>query len=259
MALYDQIGVGYDTTRRADPGIVRTLLRLVDMPTGGDCLDVACGTGNYTIALADAGLLMTGVDVSRQMLTAAQAKPSPVRWVNGDATALPFEDGEFRSAVCTMALHHFREPERAFREIGRVLGDGRLVFFTADREQMRRYWLNEYFPQAIERATLQMPPVEQSLRQLAAAGFRRVRLVPWAVTPDLQDLFLYAGKYRPALYLEPRVRAGISTFANLADAQEITDGCARLAADLTSGRFAEVLAASEHDGGDYLFLVAERG
>jgi ubiquinone/menaquinone biosynthesis C-methylase UbiE len=259
VALYDQIGVGYDTTRRADPGIVQTLLRLLEVTAGSSCLDIACGTGNYTIALAEAGLSLTGVDVSQQMLTVAQSKPSAVRWINGDATALPFPDGEFQAGVCTMALHHFRQPERAFREIGRVLGDGRLVFFTADREQMRRYWLNVYFPQAIERATLQMPPIEQSLRQLAAAGFGRVRLEPWAVTPELQDLFLYAAKYRPELYLEPRVRAGISTFANLADAAEIEQGCAQLAADLASGRFAEVLTASEHDGGDYLFLIAERG
>jgi ubiquinone/menaquinone biosynthesis C-methylase UbiE len=258
VALYDQIGVGYDTTRRADPRIVQTLLDLLDVPAGSSCLDVACGTGNYTIALAEAGLTLTGVDVSQEMLTSARAKPSAVRWVHGDATALPFADGEFQVAVCTMALHHFRQPERAFREIGRVLGNGRLVFFTADREQMRRYWLNVYFPKAIERATLQMPPVEQSLQQLAAAGFEQVRLEPWSVTPDLQDLFLYAAKYRPELYLEPRVRAGISTFANLADTDEIEQGCARLAADLTSGRFAEVLAASEHEGGDYLFLVAER-
>ena len=258
MALYDQIGVGYDTTRRADPGIVQTILQLLDVPAGSRCLDIACGTGNYTIALAEAGLNLTGVDVSQQMLTVAQSKPSAVRWINGDAAALPFTDGEFQAGVCTMALHHFRQPERAFREIGRVLGDGRLVFFTADREQMRRYWLNVYFPRAIERATLQMPPIEQSLRQLAAAGFGQVRVEPWAVTPELQDLFLYAAKYRPELYLEPRVRAGISTFANLADAEEIEQGCAQLAADLASGRFAEVLAASEHDGGDYLFLIAER-
>ena len=258
MALYDRIGVGYDTTRRADPGIVQQLLGLLDVPAGSSCLDVACGTGNYTIALAGAGLQLTGLDVSRQMLAAACARSGAVRWLHGDAATLPFTNGVFQAAVCTMALHHFRQPERAFREIARVLGGGRLVLFTAGREQMRRYWLNEYFPDAIQQATLQMPPLEQSVSQLAAAGFGRVRQVPWSVTPELQDLFLYAGKHRPQLYLEPRVRAGISTFANLADPAEIERGCARLAADLASGRFAEVLQAAEHSGGDYLFLVAER-
>lgn len=262
MTLYDRIGVGYDTTRRADPGIVSRLLALLDVPDGSRCLDVACGTGNYTAALQEAGLQMTGLDVSWQMLNSARAKPTAVNWVNGDAATLPFADATFDGAVCTMALHHFRQPERTFREIARVLGHGRqkrrVVFFTAARDQMRRYWLNEYFPDAMAKAIRQMPPVEQSLAELTAAGFAHVIHEPWSVTPDVQDLFIYAAKYRPALYLDPRVRAGISTFANLADPSEVEQGCARLSADLASGHFVEVLRASEDDGqgGDYLFLVA---
>jgi ubiquinone/menaquinone biosynthesis C-methylase UbiE len=262
MTLYDRIGRGYDTTRRADPGLVRRLLELLAVPAGGRCLDVACGTGNYTTALDAAGLRMVGVDVSPRMLASARAKPGAVGWVNGDAAALPFADRSFRAAVCTLALHHFRRPEQVFREVARVLDDsregGRLVIFTAGREQMRRSWLTAYFPNAMEQAIRQMPPVEHTLALLAAAGFGRVVREPWAVTPELQDLFLYSGKYRPELYLDPRVRAGISTFANLADPAEVEQGCARLGADLASGRFANVLRAAEHPGGDYLFLVASR-
>jgi ubiquinone/menaquinone biosynthesis C-methylase UbiE len=262
VILYDRIGIGYDVTRRADPGVVARLVDLLAVPAGARCLDVACGTGNYTVALARAGLQMVGIDVSRQMLTSAHAKPSTVRWVNGDAASLPFADRAFQVAVCTMALHHFRQPGWAVREIARVLdsGDdgGRLVIFTADREQMRCYWLREYFPDAIEQAIRQMPPPEQTLAMLAEAGFTRVVRVPWSVTPELQDLFLYAGKYRPALYLDPGVRAGIPTFARLADPAEVELGCARLSADIASGRFADVLRAAEHPDGDYLFLVADR-
>jgi SAM-dependent methyltransferase len=260
VTLYDQIGVGYDTTRSADPGIVRRLLDLLAVPAGSWCLDVACGTGNYTTALAEAGLQAVGVDVSRQMLRSARTKSMAVPWVNGDAAALPYADASFQAAVCTMALHHLRQPERAFREIARVLDGshdgGRLVCFTADRAQMRRYWLVDYFPDAMEQAIRQMPPLDQTLTLLDRAGFTRVVREPWSVTPELQDLFLYAGKYRPELYLDSRVRAGISTFANLADPAEIERGCSRLSADLTSGRFADILRASEHADGDYLFLVA---
>ena len=257
MALYDQIGRGYDTTRQADPGIVACLLRLLAVPAGSFCLDVACGTGNYTTALAQAGLSMVGTDVSRQMLTTARAKTDHLRWVQADAVNLPAADRAFHAAVCTMALHHFRAPAHVFREVRRVLDGGRLVLFTADPGQMQRYWLHVYFPDALARATRQMPPLDQTLAHLADAGFGRVTCEPWSVPPDLRDLFLYAGKYRPALYLDPRVRAGISTFANLAQPAEIEQGCARLAADIASGQFTEVLAASEHDAGDYLFIVAE--
>ena len=74
MTLYDQIGVGYDTTRRADPSIVNRLLALLDVPAGSRCLDVACGTGNYTAALGGAGLQMTGLDVSRQTVNAIETE-----------------------------------------------------------------------------------------------------------------------------------------------------------------------------------------
>ena len=265
MALYDRIGVGYDTTRRADPELARWLLDLLAVPAGSRCLDVACGTGNYTAVLAEAGLQMVGVDVSQRMLGSARARSRVVRWVNGDVGALPFSDGAFDAAVCTLALHHFSQPERAFQKVARVLARnpseqgaraGRLVIFTADPKQMRRYWLTEYFPDAMVRAVQQMPPIEPIIELLGAAGFARVERLPWSITSELQDLFLYAGKYRPELYLDPRVRAGISTFANQADPAEVERGCTRLATDITSGRFAEILRASEHPGGDYLFLVA---
>ena len=262
MALYDRIGGGYNTTRRADPGLVRRLLGLLAVPAGSRCLDVACGTGNYTTTLTEAGLRMVGVDVSMRMLSSARARSGAVPWVNGDAAALPFADGAFEAAVCTLALHHFSEPERAFREIARVLdtsqGAARLVIFTADPEQMRRYWLTEYFPDAMAHAIRQMPPVEPMLALLGAAGFTRITRVPWSITPDLQDLFLYSGKYRPELYLAPGVRAGISTFATLADPAEVERGCARLRADIASGRFEDVQRAAEHPDGDYLLLIASR-
>src|SRR5437763_17206005 len=101
-----------------------------------------------------------------------------------------------------------------------------------------------------------MPSLDHSFSALLGAGFSQVTAVPFFVTAELQDLFLYAGKYRPALYFDPGVRAGISTFANLARPADVEQGCGRLAADLASGRFAAVLRASEHGGGDYLFLVA---
>src|SRR6266496_1603415 len=100
MTLYNRIGVGYDTTRRADPGIVRQLVELLAAPAGARCLDVACGTGNYTIALAETGLQLHGLDVSSTMLASAQAKSGAVRWVGAEATAIPFADGSFGAASC---------------------------------------------------------------------------------------------------------------------------------------------------------------
>ncbi len=54
-------------------------------------LDVGCGTGTFALLLADRGVEVTGVDPARSSLRVAQGKPGAarVRWVHGDARALP--------------------------------------------------------------------------------------------------------------------------------------------------------------------------
>ncbi|MEJ7707650.1 MAG: class I SAM-dependent methyltransferase [Nocardioidaceae bacterium] len=54
-------------------------------------LDVGCGTGTFALLLADRGLEVIGVDPAAGSLDVARAKPGAerVRWIHGDATALP--------------------------------------------------------------------------------------------------------------------------------------------------------------------------
>ncbi|MGC1341907.1 MAG: hypothetical protein WA854_06255, partial [Candidatus Binataceae bacterium] len=70
--------------------------------------------------------------------------------------------------------------------------------------------------------------------------------------------FLYCGKNKPELYLDPKVRSGISSFANAPDEGEITRGAARLEEDIRSGRIQEVTRSYAWAGGDYMFTVAAR-
>jgi len=54
-------------------------------------LDVGCGTGTFALLVADRGFEVTGVDPAKASLDVARAKPGAkrVRWIHGDATALP--------------------------------------------------------------------------------------------------------------------------------------------------------------------------
>jgi SAM-dependent methyltransferase len=54
-------------------------------------LDVGCGTGTFALLLAERGLEVTGVDPAKGSLDVARAKPGAdrVRWIHGDATAVP--------------------------------------------------------------------------------------------------------------------------------------------------------------------------
>jgi ubiquinone/menaquinone biosynthesis C-methylase UbiE len=254
---YDRIGAGYDTTRRADTHITEWLCRFLDVNSAGVYLDIACGTGNYTVALAAIAGRWHGLDASITMIQAARPKSASVSWHVADVTDLPSSVPAVDGVSCVMALHHLPDVPAALREVRRVLRPGgRFVAFTASREQMRSYWLNAYFPVAMARAIAQMPDVVDLQRWLSDSGLSPVFREPYTVEPDLQDLFLYSGKRRPHLYLDARVRAGISTFAALADQAEVERGCRLLAEDLRTGRFRKVAEGHDCGQGDYLFVVA---
>ncbi len=255
--LYEAIGGGYDETRRADPGILARLRAHLGARPGRRYLDLACGTGNYTVGLAPPDGAVVGLDQSFRMLARARRKAPAGIWARGDARCLPFPDAAFDGAVCTLAVHHFDDLAVAFAELRRVLGAGaRFVLFTASPEQMRGYWLVRYFPTMMARAIAQMPPLSRLNEALAMAGFDVVGIEPWFVPRDPVDLFLYSGKHRPALYLDARVRAGISSFATLSPDDERAEGLARLSRDIESGVIDSIIAEADDARGDYLFVIA---
>jgi len=259
MALYDTIGRTYDATRRADPDITRCLARLLNLQPAANYLDVGCGTGNYTVALQNLGARMHGLELTSTMLAKARVKSDRVQWIQGNAEALPFPDRCFEGAIATVTIHHWKNPRLGFEEVFRVLRSGRLVIFTGDHAQMNGYWLREYFPNAIAAALKQMPAAGAVVEHLGLAGFTDVKTEAWEVPREIQDWFLYAGKYQPEIYLDPNVRAGISFFAQGICTPEETDaGCAKLKADIKSGRIAEVTEKYHHNLGDYLFVIATR-
>jgi 2-polyprenyl-6-hydroxyphenyl methylase/3-demethylubiquinone-9 3-methyltransferase len=94
-------------------------------------LDVGCGAGFLANDLALRGREVTGVDVAADALAVGHAHDASgrVRYVEGDARALPFGDGAF-DAVCAMdLLEHVESAERAIAEAARVLAPGGLFFF----------------------------------------------------------------------------------------------------------------------------------
>ncbi|MEH2026517.1 class I SAM-dependent methyltransferase [Nostoc sp.] len=258
MAVYEQIGQGYDLTRSADPDIAARLAVHLQIQSHSSYLDVGCGTGNYTLALAKHGGVWHGIDRSKLMIDAAKNKSNAVAWQVAQVESLPYTDRSFSGVLCTLAIHHFAAIIPAFKEIYRVLVAGHFVLFTATPEQMSKYWLVEYFPEAIHKSAEQMPSLEKVRYALYEVGFDSVNIEPYSISKNLQDLFLYSGKYRPEIYLDENVRSGISTFALLASADEIAAGCQRLAADINTGRITEIVKKYENNHGDYLFIIADK-
>lgn len=254
-ALYNTIGENYDVTRRADPVILRILCRLLELNPDNRYLDIACGTGNYTVGLSSEGGSWCGTDVSERMLREAREKSGAVEWMQADVQSLPWDAEVFHGGVCTLATHHFPDLDEAFSEIGRVMLPGAsFVVFTSTPDQMAGYWLNHYFPQMMMRSGDQMPSLEDTVYALQAGSFEIVETVPFFISADLQDFFLYSGKDRPAMYLSEHVRSGISSFARLIDDAELQTGLDRLEQDIWSGEIVEVMERYRNTLGDYLFV-----
>jgi len=97
------------------------------------------------------------------------------------------------------------------------------------------------------------------INHLEQAGFSSITTKKFFVTNNLTDWFLSAGKYRPEIYLDPTVRAGISTFAKLLpDDPEMHNGLRELRSDIDTKAIQSVINKYENQDGEYLFLCAEK-
>ena len=99
-------------------------------PSGADrVLDVACGTGVVTCALAQMASEVTGIDVTPAMIDHARelARERGLRnliWHVAAIPPLPFEDASFDLVVSRYAFHHFVDPPAVLREMARVCRPG---------------------------------------------------------------------------------------------------------------------------------------
>jgi demethylmenaquinone methyltransferase/2-methoxy-6-polyprenyl-1,4-benzoquinol methylase len=134
-SMFDSIAPVYDRmntimTAGLDGRWRRAAVRAARLAAGGSALDVACGTGKLTAALAAAvgptGRVV-GVDLSTAMLEEAQrvfGELGQVEFVVGNALALRFEANVFDAATISFGLRNLSSFEDGFREMARVVRPG---------------------------------------------------------------------------------------------------------------------------------------
>jgi demethylmenaquinone methyltransferase/2-methoxy-6-polyprenyl-1,4-benzoquinol methylase len=127
-AMFDRISPVYDAMNRVmTAGLDRRWRRLAAeavVAPEDEVLDACCGTGDLALAAERAGGRVTGLDFSERMLERARRKSGSVRWVRGDALALPFPDGSFDAATVGFGIRNVEDLEAGLRELARVLRPG---------------------------------------------------------------------------------------------------------------------------------------
>jgi SAM-dependent methyltransferase len=115
---------------------VTTELLSEELRGRGRCLEIGVGTGIVSLPLAEAGIPLVGLDLSRPMLAKLVEKAGgrpPFPLVVGDATALPFADHRFGAALLRHVLHLIAAWERAIAELARVVArPGTVLVATGD-------------------------------------------------------------------------------------------------------------------------------
>src|ERR1700689_3491501 len=101
-------------------------------------LDLACGPGTFTRALASRMRFVVGLDLTPALLAravksvgeASAAAGTISAFACGDGTRMPFADGTFNLAICGYSIHHMLHPARVIRELARVARIGGRVALT---------------------------------------------------------------------------------------------------------------------------------
>lgn len=114
-----------------EQGALEFLERL-DVKPGTRMLDVACGAGQIAIPAARAGVNVTGVDIAATSIAQARERAAAegldVRFDEGDAESLPYEDGAFDLVVSLIGAMFAPRPDRVAAELIRVCRpSGRIV------------------------------------------------------------------------------------------------------------------------------------
>ncbi len=120
----------YASVNRWDRTHLARVNRLVDLKPGDRVLEVGCGQGHLTKALAEQGLDIIGVDANPNAPEVAGS--DLVRHMK--AEALEFDDGSFDAIVSVHAIEHIPPLEQALKEMVRVLKPGGRTAFVYPAE-----------------------------------------------------------------------------------------------------------------------------
>ena len=190
-------------------------------------IDLGSVVGRLTPALADAfGGPVVGVEPADRMRAIAEANAAhpAVRYVRGEAAAMPLPDQSADAVLMFLSLHHVPDRAAAAREIARVLKPGgRLLIRSPFSDRMTAGWWQTFFPRALEIERQMFPTLADTAGVFEAVGLKTLALVSVTET--------YASSAAEAA-AKLKLRA-ISTFEHMTEA-EIEEGFARMDAHVAA-------------------------
>jgi len=130
----------------------RRVVALARSTPGSRALDLCCGTGDISFALAKSGASVTGLDFSPQMLAVAATRqrqlktPVPdLKFIQGDAQQLPFPDHSFDAVTVGYGLRNLTNWPLGLAEMKRVARPGGRIIVLDFGKPANALWRSLYF------------------------------------------------------------------------------------------------------------------
>ncbi|MGG2938446.1 class I SAM-dependent methyltransferase [Heyndrickxia faecalis] len=178
------------TTRVADRSWIDMMRSLLTVEHISNALDIGCGGGIYSKALADMGVqTVIGIDFSEPILEGAKENCKDYKNISfqlGNAYDTGLESQSFQLVIERALIHHLRDLLACFKEAHRLLKDGG-VFIIQDRtpddcllegdNTNIRGYLFELFPKLIEKEIKRRHSSQTVIEALQEAGFKKIEEV----------------------------------------------------------------------------------
>jgi ubiquinone/menaquinone biosynthesis C-methylase UbiE len=158
----------------------------MNLKPGTKVLDVACGTGNVALPAARAGAVVTGVDIAPNLVEQARENAKgeglDIQFDEGDAEALPYDDGSFDVVATMFGAMFAPRPELIAAELKRVCRPGGSIV-------MANWTPTGFIGQMFKTMTSHVPPpagmpspllwgVHENVRQRFGEGISRLEAKP---------------------------------------------------------------------------------
>lgn len=139
----------------------RALKEIVQKENKQNILDIACGTGDFSIAIAESmnpNSKIIGLDLSEGMLAVMKEKVSDkglehnISCEQGDSEAMRFSDNTFDCATIAFGIRNFEHRDIALKEILRILkSGGKLIILelSVPENKIIRWFYNLYFTKVL--------------------------------------------------------------------------------------------------------------
>jgi ubiquinone/menaquinone biosynthesis C-methylase UbiE len=178
----------------SDAGVLEQIHRAVNPAPRMNLLDLGCGPGIVTAALAPDLKEVVAYDLTPEMLDqarqrCAKAALKNVRFEVGRAEQLPFEKESFDAVVTRLTIHHFLDPQRVLNEVVRVLRPkGKLVVAdVVSSENEEEAALHNALEILRDPTHTRMVSPRELTELLPASGLRILSRVTWQMQRNYEE------------------------------------------------------------------------